>query len=88
MGVAGEDKESASNADGVSGWNSEKIREKDGGNGGRTVRRRSMPVDCVVKVGKDDTFYKGAHILLQFINKNTFLETKLKKAPELVNCSS
>lgn len=59
-----EDKESASNADGVSGWNSEKIREKDGGNGGRTVRRRSMPVDCVVKVGKDDTFYKGAHILL------------------------
>lgn len=37
MGVAGEDKESVSDADGVSGWNSEKIREKDGGNGGRTV---------------------------------------------------
>lgn len=51
MGVAEEDRESESNGDGVSGWNGEKTLEKDGGDGGTTVRRRSMPVDCMVKVG-------------------------------------
>ena len=51
MGVEEEDRESESNGDGVSGWNGEKTLEKDGGDGGTTVRRRSMPVDCMVKVG-------------------------------------
>ena len=69
MGVSGEDKESVSNGDGVSGWNSEKIREKDGGNGGTTVQRRSMQVDCVAKVGKVIkalTFYYSLLIKIHF----------------------
>ena len=48
MGVAEEDRESVSSGDGVSGCNGEKILEKDGGT---TMRRCSMPVDCMVKVG-------------------------------------